>query len=303
MKHFLKKIGLFLSPIAVFFISFGVWNHRYLAAPRVTNSYCLNEKLYRAPYDTLDVLAIGSSMTMINLNSEVLVNGLANPRFYNFGSWGFNIQDVYSFTELLVERYKPSIFIIVSNAVDFRPKDLEYDINEVRLYLKSSCRSLGYLNYLDLKYFIKKTMENRENMSAPDIYSSLFFDQWGGVALHKEGFEIRKYRWNHGLLFDQLLESNYVELEEICRVLNDRSTKLFFVLSPLREGLVDDNYRKSIKLHADRVRGIVESKGGTFVDTTLYKWEDKLFVDGTHLNADGGCRLSEILLQAIGEKK
>jgi hypothetical protein len=303
MKRFLKRVFVFLLPLLLAALGFLVWNHRYIASPRVTNSCCLNEKMYRSPREPLDVLAVGSSMTLCNLESSTLVEGLGNPRFYNFANWGFSIEDIRYFTPLLADQYRPSMFIISSNVVDFRPRDLEYDIDEVRSYLKLSSRWSAYLKHADLKYYIENTADNRENRRSLNIYSSLLFDSWGGIALEKEGFQIRPQRWGKGVSFDLLDEAAYGELETICRMLKKRSIKLVFVLSPLREGLVDEAYRQGIVKHSMRVRQIVESAGGIFIDSTRSVWPDEMFVDGTHLHAEGGRRLSNMVLDALAAEK
>lgn len=302
MKRFLKRVFVFLLPLLIASVGFLLWNQRYIAAPRVSNSCCLNEKLYRSPQEALDVLAVGSSMTLCNLESRTLVEGLGNPRFYSFANWGFTIEDIRNFTPLLIDQYNPSMLVISSNVVDFRPRDLEYDIDEIRSYLKSPFRGLAYFRHADVKYYIENTADNRENQQSLNIYSSLCFDSWGGIALKKDGFQIRPRRWNKGVSFDLLDEAAYNQLETICQMLATRSIQLVFVLSPLREGLVDEDYLQGIAKHAMRVQEIVESSGGIFVNTTQSVWPDELFVDGTHLHAEGGKRLSNAILDALGEK-
>jgi len=301
MKRFLYRLFLFLSPLIFGFLGFILVNIHYVAAPKISNSYSLNEKLYRAPHTPLDVLAIGSSMTQANLESETLVHGLGDVSYFNFANWGFSIKDIRNFAGLVTELYRPSRVIIVSNVIDFRNAELEYDVSRIKKYLRSPFRPAWNLRYFDMKYLLERTMDNRENLRRTDIYSSLCFDSWGGVSYSTEDFKIRRHRWNNGVHFDLLDEQAYHDLEEVCRILQEKSVQPVFVLSPLRDGLVDDHYRMAIQAHAERVQKIIADANGVFLDTTKFSWPDHLFVDGTHLNQAGGRRLSQMLVERLKE--
>lgn len=286
-------------PPVLLVAGFVLINFKYLAAPKLTNSYSLNEKLYRAPHQPLEMMAIGSSMTQCNLHSETLIQQTGCDRFFNLASWGFRIADIDQFIDPLIRFYRPSECIIVSNVMDFESSGLVYNTDPVEDYLRFPLRGLYRFAYPDLDYLISKTSENRETKTRLNIYSSLCYDQWGGVPLSTNGFVVSEYRWNHTVSFSAIDPAAYEKLESICRRLKASGVRPVFVLSPLRNGLVDAQYRGNIKIHANRVRRIIELSGGLFVDATKVGWPDSLFVDGTHLHAEGGKQLSTMVADAL----
>ena len=99
--------------------------HRtHLLAPvPLTGSSTFDEKLeaIRArQHKPIDVLAIGSSMTLQNLNSQVVLQHLPpGATYYNAGAMGIHIASIRKMLELLEPRFHPKAVILVTGPMDY----------------------------------------------------------------------------------------------------------------------------------------------------------------------------------------
>ena len=301
MKLFLSNLCKFFLPIFLIFFLFLFCNYNYnfIAAPMITDSYSLNEKLYRLPYGTIDIIAIGSSITLNNLYSKSIINKFTSSSYYNFSSWGLRIKDVNKLMRIYVEMYHPKRVIIVSSEVDFTQGGTKLDLSLIKRYLISKHRKNYILTNFNLNYLINRSLDNRYNLTHSDIYSSLKYDEYGGVVFQENDFKIKRYRWERKPDFTKIHEFNYVALSKLCSFLKEKKIKLIFVQSPLRDELVDGKYIDVLQDHISKVKKIVLKSGHVYVDTTVYNWPSKYFVDNIHLNNIGSRRLANIILNEI----
>jgi len=302
MKLFLSNLCKFFIPVNLVFFLFLLCNYNcnYIAAPMITNSYSLNEKLYRLPYGTIDIIAIGSSITLNNLYSKSIINEFPSSSYYNLSSWGLRIKEVNKLMRLYVELYHPKHVIIASNEIDFMKKGgTKLDLSLIKRYLISKHRKNYILTNFDLKYLINRSLDNRYNLTHSDVYDSLKYDEYGGVVLQKKDFKIKQHRWARKIDFTEIDEINYVALAELCSFLKEKKIKLIFIQFPLRDELIDGNYLDLLQDHMIKVKKIVLESGHFYVDTTVYNWPSKYFVDNIHLNNIGGRRLTNIFLNEV----
>ena len=302
MKLFLSNLCKFFFPIFLIFLLFVFCNYNYnfIASPMITNSYSLNEKLYRLPYGAIDIIAIGSSMTLNNLYSKSIINKFTNSSYYNLSSWGLRFRDVNKLMPIYVEMYHPKRVIIVSNVIDFTEQGgNKLDPSLIKRYLISTRRKNYILTNFNLNYLINRSLDNRYNLIHSDVYSSLKYDEYGGVVFQENDFKISQRRWGNKPDFTKIVEINYVALAELCSFLKEKKIKLIFIQSPLRDELVDGKYIDALQDHRIKVKKIVLKSGHVFVDTTVYNWPSKYFVDSVHLSNIGSRRLTNIFLNEV----
>jgi len=68
-----------------------------------------------------DIIAIGSSTCLNNLNSNVISDSLSKS-YYNFGAWQLQIEDLDYLVKSYVAIYKPKYVLLPSNFADFELK-------------------------------------------------------------------------------------------------------------------------------------------------------------------------------------
>src|SRR5450755_3550238 len=109
---FILKTVLFLFPVFAFFeILF-----RIGYAPVVTNSTFFDIKMLTVQKDrvkNVKILALGSSITLYELNSELIVKNI-DVLYYNFGSWGLQMADMNNLITGYVKTYHPQYVLMCS---------------------------------------------------------------------------------------------------------------------------------------------------------------------------------------------
>src|SRR5580700_5094592 len=117
INRFLLKILLFVIPVLFFFeILF-----RLGFAPIITNSTLFDVKMLAVQkhhIKNIKLLAMGSSITLYELNSDSIVQNFNLP-YYNFASWGLQIADMNRLLTNLVTTNQPKYVIICSSFPDF----------------------------------------------------------------------------------------------------------------------------------------------------------------------------------------
>lgn len=306
MKKFLKTSLIFFGILIFPFVLALIVLHDYIPAPKITNSYSFNEKIKFVEIKEnkqADYIAIGSSMTLNNINSDVVTELLSTKSYLNLSSWGLRIKDDYILIKRLFEIHKPKTLIIVSIIIDFGPSGLEYNVDDIYDYIDSENEIKYQFKYLELKYFFKRLVTNRINYNTNKIYASLNFDKYGGVALEPDGFEIKKSRWNEKLSYEYIDIQNYLYLDSISSFLTEKNVELIFVQTPLREGLLDDYYTTNLEKHVNKIQPILHKYGHTFCNANNDTWPDSLFVDYAHMNSTGTEKLSKYWIDEYFDRK
>ncbi len=300
MKAYLKKVQYFFLGIFLFTTAVVLIAGKHFAAPKLTTSYSFNEKLRVLPKSPVKILGIGSSMTFNNLISPVVVQNFEEESFFNTSSWGMTVYDVYHFSKILTEFYKPEKVIYVGNIQDFyyvNADNPKFEPNELIdfLHYRKYKYFFYYILNLDLNYYIQRTYENYENFDSHSTLSSLAFDEHGGVYLKKEGFEIPEERYNEKLYFDQIEALSYEYLDSLALLFEKNNITMYYLQSPLREGLIDSVYNAEINIHNNKVDRILSSRGHHFRDATHMVWEDEHFLDNTHMDSLSAARLTDLI--------
>lgn len=301
MKKFFIKIGLFAVVfcmiLAVLIVSYASINHVTAAdipAPKIGNSYSLNEKLLflkQKPKDAL-VLALGSSMSLNNLHSQTVIEELKSDKFINTSAWGMSVTDDYFFLKSLKKIYDIRELIIVTNLTDFAQKEKVVNYSTVENYLKTANASLlpSYTKNFNLDYYVTNLMENRKTRTNAYAYECLKYDDYGTVNLKKDSVRSEDQRWLSDWLELSPNEKEYMYLDSLSKFCKQSNIKLIVFQSPIREGLfskLSQSKLAMLKSHIDKVAKILRNDNHVYVNSTDIVWADSLFKDGVHFNIDG----------------
>ncbi len=293
MQRFCKKITFFLSYfILLSGIIISILTFTYhvsfedLPAPNISNSFSLNDKLDAIRNRKSDIIAIGSSITLNDLSSEVVVQNLKDTTFLNIAAWGLNMMDSYRLLQSYCMMHTPRILIISSSMTDFYLDPKVFNTVEVGNYLSTKNSWKYYIKNFNLKYYMQNALNRKKYKASNNIYESLIYDKYGSVLLNPVGFQIDSERWNVAFKKPPL-ERNYNYLDSISIFCKSRNIKLLFFQSPVRKGLFDKMDHTALNTHISRVTAILSKNHNLFVNSTVTDWDDSLFVDAIHLNTNG----------------
>jgi hypothetical protein len=306
---FLKKIVLFLLGLIVLvslYLTFLFTRHAR-PAPNLSNSYSFNEKMEfinkNIKAKQIDVLALGSSMSLNNLHSPTIVKELKTDSYLNTASWGQNMEEDYAMLRLLDKLYQPRAIIITTNFIDFAKstKTFRYDLLEDYLYARKYPSLYYYLTTFDLSYFAKQSKIAELVRENPDTYEYLGFDKYGGVNLSIAQAKFNARRWDgDSLNAKDGVPVQYQYLDSISNYCVNKNIRLYFLQGPFRHGYwsrIDQQQKDVVLNHIAKVQAqLAHKKGVSFVHTEI-EWDDALFADFIHLNATGAQRFTEQCLR------
>jgi hypothetical protein len=265
---------------------------RYFPSPRVTDNIAVNEKLAFAKAhfpDSVDVLAIGSSMTMNNLNSGAVMDHFGAVRYLNAGAWGIGASELEVIGPLLAQRFRPKTVVVSTNLMDF--------VQEVNIIAKDSAsiaRYLhepeisGYLRHWDAPYYLREMETNRIRFDDAGNYEFLGYDQHGGATLDIPRERINTTRYNVAPpTAQQLSPERYAAFARFAKDLHHRGIQLIVLESAYRNGVRTADSDALQQAHVARLRTLIEPFGGTVIDANQRRWDDRLYVDSSHLGPEG----------------
>lgn len=297
----------------IFFLIFGLvpivllyqamLSHHVL--PILSESISFDEKAYlMAEKETnkFDVLALGSSITLDNLSTEVMQEHLGQQYTYaNLGSWGLKMHNHQEVLKVYVERFDPKVVIINASRRDFRGEDISIaSADDLEMFLQGQYPYF-YLKNINLYKMLSRNRwggARRRDHSTP---FSLAFDQGGGVSLHVPDSvtEMRPQCLEPHQPTDSI---HYAALDSICQLLKRRRIQLVFVESIYNAPEAEEAfYRSVIAQHTSRTRSIVERNGHIHLDLSglSQATPDSMFADDVHLNESGAIMLTQRILQQV----
>jgi hypothetical protein len=309
MLKFIKKLILFF--ILISFILCGMFFYFYktggddLTAPAFSNSLSFNEKIdfiRDKDLSRIEYIAIGSSMTLNNVDSEIMVRHLGE-NYINLGSWGFKISDSERFLKEMSGFFPNLKTVIISTTfVDFSSttRNIQVDYDLIRLSVKHKLGMIPYLMNLDLRYMLNNSKTNKAKIRDSGSYDILSFDEYGGVILKIPEEAINPERWNNDITNFEVSEKELSALNELKDFLKSRNIKTVITVPPQREGLMNEEKLKLVNNEISRIQKVVLSGGGIFINSfELGVWPDSLFVDYCHLNKAGAVKYTEIVAGLI----
>lgn len=293
MRRFILHALLFglivLAGIAAY-----VWHYRaYVPAPRITNNISLNAKLRMLKERRgrrVDLLAIGSSMTLNNLSSRAVLEVFHDSSYLNIGAWGTDLAQSFELAEDIVPLMDPSTVLMVTNLGDFSADADRYEVDSTLMadYLTKWTEADAYLRTRDAGYYLRQMELNAVRMNDAGNYERLVFDPWGGVELNVPRDRIDRERFDRTPpAVADLSERQYQALEKLAAYLERRHVRFVLIQSPYRAGLLSPVLDPEVAAHKRRLEAIVTAHGHRFADGTDRSWPDSLFCDYGHMNARG----------------
>jgi hypothetical protein len=285
-KIFLLKLTVFIVPVLLLFETL----FRLGFYPIITNSTLFDAKMLaiqRQHVKKIELLSIGSSINLYDLNSDIIVKNFDMP-YYNLGSWGLQITDMRALLNGFVKEYHPKYVVLCSSFTDFisPPNDTYANYINTDFYLKDNFPEIFYFkDYHSIHQIVR-----RKYKAYP-----LNFDQWGGAALKLTLKDIVWNKWNeHGIFPTKYTSQNYKDLDSLAAFLKQQNIKFIFMQAPIKKSYANTVLSKQIiQSHFDKCRAITESRGGTYL--SYYKTDvftDNYFTDQYHLQAAGAVVLT-----------
>ena len=269
------------------------FNRDFLPAPRVTSNAVLNMKLSHLRHRghaPVHLLALGSSMAMNNLSSAEVVAHFGDTSFVNMGSWGMDIVQTEGLADVLVPLLKPGTVLLVSNLNDLVNDGKRFPVDTARMvdYLRSWGTTESYLRNLKPAYYLREMERNRIRMLDRGNYEFMGVDAHGGAPLMIGKEHIDKGRWERKPPRSKwLAEEQYEALGRLGNYLAQRGIRLIFLQSPYRAGVRNPEVDRTVETHLARVSNILAPYGHILITSTDRTWPDGLFVDYSHMNAEG----------------
>jgi hypothetical protein len=282
-----------------------------LVAPALSGNVCFDEKLRflrNRPSKECDVLVIGSSMALNNLDSEAMLKHLPQgTQVLNAGAWNMKIGQTRALLESLLRIYRPRIVIFVCGPMDFylTPFPAQFfDPSEVVQFINGRSWWLPVLmHHFDLQYYVNWSFKIRRSRSSRDEYLSVMFDRWGSIPLEISYPKINWRRWNLKVEPEQMDPTQYDELARVADLARNRGLNLICVQPPMRQGSVPASATSVIDEHWRKMEKILAGRGFHLWNFSEIGLSDDYFCDYSHLNNKGAPIFSEMVGRKIASKE
>lgn len=303
-KIFKLLVNILVIILPLFFLYFLLNEAGF--TPLLTNSLSFDAKiehLNQQKSKHVYLLGLGSSITLNNLNSQILADSLTHS-YYNLSSWGLQMVDLNRMAQYYVPIVKPHYILIVSTVTDFRLEENETIKNYINTpeYLKRFRPYFYYENYNPFITLLQRKRQLNNYKGAINDYASLNFDKYGGVMLKIPRQNISADRWDIKTPFPtKNANFQYSELNSLAKYLDKTGVKLIFVQSPVRQSYVKRTKPSVIMHHHNKCENIVKSNHGIYIDlSSLHEYtDDHLFVDQFHFTEEGATLLTNKLVSQI----
>jgi hypothetical protein len=302
VRRFILRCTLLGVPAVIALAVYVALYAGYWPAPRITANFALNEKLALARQhraEGVDVLALGSSMTLNNLSSEGVMAHFGPVRYLNLGAWGMGAEELSVTGPALVERLRPDTVIVVTNLMDFKRAVMlsASDSAHAVRYLDSARPLSAYWHHWDAPYFLRQMEFDRTRFTDPTNYEYFAMDTHGGVTLDVPPHLMHAVRFHEEPpKATELDEQRYADLHRFARWLHERNIRLMVLASPYRDGLNTADVDAVQAGHLERLRAMLLPLGHVVIDAHAHPWPDALFVDASHFGPKGAADFTALCL-------
>ncbi|MBT8196401.1 MAG: hypothetical protein HKO56_08255 [Bacteroidia bacterium] len=296
-KFIIKTLRFLIPPLVILGIGLFIYVHTIgienLPALNFSSSYSYNEKIRFLKNNSItpEVIAVGSSMTLNNLSSEVVTKEFQNNNYLNVSSWGVKTSEGYKLLKSLYDLNEFKQVISVVNIGDFTKASKKIDYNFIHHYLTNDDLKTTYsiARNFDLHYYLKNIDYANYVRNCNKDYDYLNYDDYGMVKFSTHGFNIKDERWKNNRLDKVPDIAEYSYLDSIANFCTKNNIEYYVFHSPHRMGLIQElNTQENEKFdsHLKKIDRIVSPKH-YFVNANDTTWHDALFVDGIHFNETG----------------
>jgi hypothetical protein len=290
MKKFILRIAILGIFSGFIYFALIVIIENIFKEPILTSSISFDKKmqfLKNQNLNQVDVLAIGSSMTLNNFNSEIIASKFKiDGKYLNLGAWGLQMSDILIMTKYFVGKYSPKLVIISSSLTDFEIDGSYFKIPEAEkldYYFSNNYFKL-FAGHVDLNSYLDRYLELKNTANGNYDYKCLNFDKYGGVYLDISQDKIDSSRWSRKIFMPK--EVQYNSLKNLVDYLNENNIKLIFIQCPIKTNIERIDVDKGIiNSHINKINKIFNGKDQLFLnllDDQLYSELD--FCDTYHLN-------------------
>lgn len=310
-QYFLVVVAMVLIPVlGIVGLLLGASHEGSLAPPPLTGSISFDLKvefLREKDPGSCKVLAIGSSMSLNNLDSEVIVRRLGvEDQFLNAGAWGRRIGQTRAFLELLLEKYDPHMVILATAPIDFiEAEDVDYDRGHLERFIKGSPYWITVARYFNPKYYYDQRKEMLKIKRRRDIFTSLQFDEYGGVVFNvtRESDPSWEKRYSEAYALNEKSPRQYEQLGVIADLLREREIELVVVQPPIR-GEAFEIQKQAILQHWQQLQEVVAAHQIRFVNLhEQLPVSDECFSDAVHFNSKGVRLFTTALMDFVQQDK
>jgi hypothetical protein len=281
------------------------WAHRdSFPAPRLTNNIAVNEQLDRLAHlgpDRVEVLALGSSMTLNNLASAEAV-AYFGAAYQNAGAWGIGAAELPLYAAPLIDHFKPAEVVVMTNLMDlvqgspFSPADAVH----VARHLADGPGPLAYLRHWNAPYYLVQMRTNRIRFTDPGNYEHLGYDAHGGSTLVVPDERIDRGRYSATpTRWDAVDSSRIAAFADFADQLHARGVRLTVLVSPYREGLRTSAVDMDAQLYVAWLRSVLHRPGQRLVNGYEVRWADSLYCDASHFDHDGARAFTQWCMQRL----
>ena len=289
---------LLLIGIAVFI--YGLHRAHLLAPVPLTGSASFDEKLEALrdrQHKPIDVLACGSSMTLQNLNSRVVMEHLpAGMAYYNAGAMGIHIASIRKLVELLEPRFHPKAIIMVTGPMDYYRNfqvTLDPDFSDAAPFIDGEPYALAVFKHFDLFYYTKSAQAKRHPQHG------LSYDAYGAMPLELGYPQVDLAYFNRAPSIETEDFTEYEELRKLADYLAAKKVVLFVVQSPLRQTSAPE-IQQRLQSHWQRINRALVPAGLELINLhTELSTTDYDFSDYAHLSPTGTQRFTQALMERI----
>jgi hypothetical protein len=309
VNRFLKEVFLLCLPILAGVALYAFQYRSAFPAPRISDNLSLNEKLkfYKATGPMpLDVIAVGSSMTLNNLSSRAVIEHFGAVRYMNFGTWGQGLGNTRDMVLALQAHTGARTVLICANLMEFSQElpSLPLDTGMVVRYLWKDPEPVAYLRTHEAAYYLRNMEANVIRRNDAANYEYLGFDANGGATLEVPPELRAQARWDkQPPAPEAMVDSLYRTVEDLGTRLAARHVRLVWFHSPFREGVVTDAVRSRVERHATRLRSLLQPLGHHVLDANDHPWPDSLYSDYSHLNGTGAYRFTAECLSRLSTRQ
>lgn len=274
--------------------------------PAISNSISFDEKalfLHNRGGIDAKVIAIGSSMTLRNLDSVQISHMLVDQRDYvNLAAWSLKIRHTDALTRNVLDISQPKMVITVIGLSDFyydSQPDEFYDASVWKEFIQGKRYWLTVAQKFEITTFVTRLYEARRYRASRKNGGTLKYDEWGGCMFDLVYPNVPKKRWNLIYKPQQVDQINYEKLEVLSKYLQSKGVKYVIAQAPCRTTAFPTEYeQKAAEEHWHKVSEIAKSSGAIFINMHgVLDFDDTHFVDYTHLNQRGARVFTDALLK------
>ncbi|HEY0977625.1 MAG TPA: hypothetical protein VGE21_09155, partial [Flavobacteriales bacterium] len=296
---------LLALPVVVGTAAYVYAQRRYLPAPRITTNFAVNQKLVlarEAAAHGVDVLALGSSMTLNNLASSEVVKHFRTERFLNLGAWGIGASEAALLGPLLVDRLHPRTVIVGTNLMDFAGAPLLNSTDSAAIVRTLDTQEpwLEHLRHWNGPHYLRQIEGNRKRFSDAANYEYFKLDPYGGVTLDVPEDRIDHTRYAKlPPAATELQEDRYAAFERLAKDLKARGIQLIVLQNAYRDGIRTRESDGLQARHVARLRALLTPLGHVLVDANTRHWPDALYVDSSHLGPKGAQEFTAFCMEQL----